>query len=62
MRKKFHIKRRSCGLCKPHKKGWENRWTASEHQLLIEFDSIKRNPAMPDPVAPEPERLKFFCM
>jgi hypothetical protein len=26
MRKRYRIKRRSCGLCKPHKRGLANRW------------------------------------
>jgi len=26
MRKQYKNKKRSCGLCKPHKKGWTNRW------------------------------------
>lgn len=25
MRKRLKNKRRSCGLCKPHKRGWEDR-------------------------------------
>ena len=26
MRKRFKDKERSCGLCKPHERGWDNRW------------------------------------
>ncbi len=26
MRKQYKRKRRSCGLCKPHKRGLEKRW------------------------------------
>jgi len=26
MRKRYKRKLRSCGLCKPHKRGVENRW------------------------------------
>ncbi|WP_170161082.1 hypothetical protein [Methylocaldum marinum] len=35
MRKRYKLKRRSCGLCKPHKRGWDNRWKAKD-QLLME--------------------------
>lgn len=34
MRKQRKTKRRSCGLCKPHKRGWENRWKPRERALL----------------------------
>lgn len=30
MRKAYKRKRRACGLCKPHKQGWENRWQPKE--------------------------------
>ncbi|MEQ8485030.1 MAG: hypothetical protein RIB46_11760 [Pseudomonadales bacterium] len=30
MRKQFTSKRRACALCKPHKRGWARRWTASD--------------------------------
>jgi hypothetical protein len=30
MRKRYRSKRRSCGLCKPHKRGLQSRWTAKE--------------------------------
>jgi hypothetical protein len=26
MRKRYHNKARACGLCKPHKRGRDNRW------------------------------------
>jgi hypothetical protein len=35
MRKRYKQKRRSCSLCKPHKRGWDNRWTVKD-RLLIE--------------------------
>lgn len=35
MRKLYKTKMRSCGLCKPHKQGWENRWKL-KHRHLIE--------------------------
>ncbi len=34
MRKQFKIKRRSCALCKPHKRGWAARWPARQRQAL----------------------------
>lgn len=34
MRKRYKLKRRSCALCKPHKRGWDQRWTAKEGQRL----------------------------
>lgn len=34
MRKRFKLKSRSCGLCKPHKRGWDHRWKAKELQLV----------------------------
>lgn len=34
MRKRYKQKRRSCALCKPQKRGWENRWKPKERQLL----------------------------
>jgi hypothetical protein len=33
MRKNYKQKRRSCALCKPHKVGWDTRWTAKEAAL-----------------------------
>lgn len=36
MRKRYKLKLRSCGLCKPHKRGWDHRWKAKELQL-VEF-------------------------
>ncbi len=32
MRKQQKNKRRSCKLCKPHKRGWANRWKPKERQ------------------------------
>lgn len=26
MRKQYKEKKRTCGLCKPHKRGWAKRW------------------------------------
>ena len=33
MRKQLKKKKAACALCKPHKRGWENRWTARERGL-----------------------------
>ena len=33
MRKQLRNKRRSCGLCKPHKRGMSNRWKPREQSL-----------------------------
>jgi len=30
MRKQYKTKKRSCGLCKPHKKGLDNRWKTKD--------------------------------
>ncbi len=27
MRKQYKLKKRSCAMRKPHKMGWENRWS-----------------------------------
>lgn len=34
MRKRYKNKKKSCGLCKPHKRGWSNRWKDKEMQKL----------------------------
>jgi hypothetical protein len=34
MRKQYKIKKRSCGLCKPHKQGWDNRWKAKDKAVM----------------------------
>lgn len=38
MRKNYRRKRRSCALCKPHKVGWDSRWTAKEAALRKALD------------------------
>jgi hypothetical protein len=35
MRKQLKTKRRSCGLCKPHKRGLENRWKPRVRAALL---------------------------
>lgn len=46
MRKEFHEKRRSCGLCKPHKQGWQRRWKAKDLSIVreaeLEIESARR--------------------
>lgn len=34
MRKRYKIKVRACALCKPHKRGWTQRWNARERSLM----------------------------
>lgn len=38
MRKQFKNKARSCALCKPHKRGWSNRWKPQQRQAILETD------------------------
>ncbi len=38
MRKQSKNKRRSCALCKPHKRGFENRWKPKARGLMIESE------------------------
>lgn len=38
MRKQFKIKHRSCGLCKPHKRGLAHRWTPHDQQAMREAE------------------------
>lgn len=37
MRKRLKSKR-ACGLCKPHKRRWVNRWKGRDEVLLREFE------------------------
>jgi len=34
MRKMYKNKKRSCSLCKPHKKGWAKRWKVKDMNLF----------------------------
>jgi len=43
MRKMLKRKRRSCGLCKPHKIGGETRWRPREVQAMKLADKEMRN-------------------
>ena len=37
MRKQYKVKTRSvCGMCKPHKKGWANRWKIKDLSDMFE--------------------------
>jgi hypothetical protein len=38
MRKQLKVKRRSCKMCKPHKMGWERRWTSCDAADLRRFE------------------------
>lgn len=35
MRKRRKVKLRSCGVCKPHKRGFCNRWKLKEFDRLV---------------------------
>jgi hypothetical protein len=39
MRKQYKRKSRSCGLCKPHKIGWERRWKSKDRQFMRSSDT-----------------------
>ena len=45
-RKRYKTKRRSCGLCKPHKQGWSHRHKPQELQALKEFERYAKNETM----------------
>jgi hypothetical protein len=34
MRRRYKLKARTCGLCKPHKRGWAHRWKPKEFELI----------------------------
>lgn len=42
MRKRGKNKRRSCGLCKPQKRGLDIRWAPKELARLREFEKERR--------------------
>lgn len=42
MRKRLKKKKHSCGLCKPHKLGLENRWKNKDFGFLKEFEKERR--------------------
>ena len=42
MRKRYKIKLRSCGLCKPQKQGWAHRFTPQQEAALKDFEVMKR--------------------
>jgi len=39
MRKRLKIKKRSCDICKPHKRKWSSRWTPQEESLLKIYEN-----------------------
>jgi NADH:ubiquinone oxidoreductase subunit F (NADH-binding) len=39
MRKRYKNKTKStCGLCKPHKRGWANRWKVKIYGKLVQAE------------------------
>jgi len=38
MRKRYKDKDRSCGLCKPYKRGWDQRWKPKDAQAREEAE------------------------
>ena len=42
MRKRYKIKRKSCALCKPHKRGFAVRWRARELAEIVRAESEAR--------------------
>lgn len=38
MRKRYKRKRRSCALCKLHKRGWAKRWSEREDERLRRWE------------------------
>jgi hypothetical protein len=48
MRKCLKKKKRSCGLCKPQKRGLQNRWKAKEYSRLQSAEREMKNAAVVD--------------
>lgn len=48
MRKQMKKKKRSCGLCKPHKKGMDNRWKYKDREELKQWGKIKSSESWSD--------------
>lgn len=42
MRKQYKEKKRSCGLCKPHKKGYTKRWKKRDEARMKEVEAELR--------------------
>jgi len=42
MRKRFKKKKHSCGLCKPHKLAFSNRWKEKDFAAMKDFEKEKR--------------------
>ena len=43
MRKRLKKKLRCCTMCKPHKRGYANRWKRKDEAALREFEKEKSN-------------------
>jgi hypothetical protein len=48
MRKRYRKKRRSCGVCKPDKRGISKRWTPRDEVLLKDFERRLNRGALGD--------------
>jgi hypothetical protein len=42
MRKRLKNKKRSCAMCKPQKRGWDNRWKPKEEDRLRRWERERR--------------------
>jgi len=42
MRKRYKKKRRSCSVCKPHRRGITMRWSGREEQRLKDWERERR--------------------
>jgi len=52
MRKQYKTKNRSCGLCKPHKRGMAHRWKPRDQQAMRDAEKeMKGAGAAPDAAA-----------
>lgn len=58
MRKRYKSKRRSCGLCKPHKRGWLTRWNTKVADQITRAEAEIVNAAVPIRAALAEERRK----
>lgn len=45
MRKQYKTKKRACGLCKPHKRGWAKRWKFGEILKAVFDDDMPESAA-----------------
>jgi len=42
MRKRLKNKKCSCKLCKPHKRGWDNRWKEKVEAKLKQYERARQ--------------------